>query len=151
MWERILVIVKKEICQVVRHPRMRTTLFLPPLIQLVIFGYAVNMDVDHVTFAWVDQDHTPASRELLADFTGSGRFILTALPQNENDIRHLLDAGRVQTVIRVLPGFNQDILRSRQTSVQILVDGSNSNSASLISGYAEQVVASYSYKVEREQ
>ena len=65
MWARILVIVRKEFRQALREPRMRVLLFLPPLIQLVLFGYAVNLDVDNIRIAWMDQDRTPASRELL--------------------------------------------------------------------------------------
>lgn len=141
MWERILCIVRKEVSQVLRHPRMRTMLFVPPLVQLIVFGYAVNMDVDNITMAWTDLDHTPASRELLSDFQGSGRFLLVALPGNETEVRQLLDRGDAQTVVRVLPGFGRDVLRGRKAQVQIMVDGSNSNSASLISAYCAQIVA----------
>jgi drug efflux transport system permease protein len=147
MWERILVIIRKEFNQVIRHPRMRVLLFVPPLVQLIVFGYAVNLDVDNIHTAWMDQDHTPISRDLLADFQGSGRFLITALPQNEEDVRSLLDHGDVKAVIRVLPGFGRDVLRGRPTSVQVLVDGTNSNTASLVSGYASQIIAGYAGSV----
>ena len=74
MWDRILVIIRKEFNQVIRHPRMRVMLFVPPIFQLIIFGYAVNLDVDNIRTGWMDQDQTPASRNLLADFQSSGRF-----------------------------------------------------------------------------
>jgi ABC-2 type transport system permease protein len=151
MWERILVIVGKEVSQVLRNPRLRTLLFVPPLIQLIIFGYAVNLDADHIGMAWMDQDRTPASRELLAGFQGSGRFVLTALPRNESEVESLLDRGEVQVVIRVLPGFARDVLRGRDTAAQILIDGTNSNSASLISSYASQIVAHYAASVAAAQ
>lgn len=151
MWERILCIVRKEVSQVLRHPRMRTMLFVPPLVQLIVFGYAVNMDVDNITMGWTDLDHTPASRELLSDFQGSGRFLLVALPQNEAGVRQLLDRGDAQTVVRVLPGFGRDVLRGRKAQVQIMVDGSNSNSASLISAYCAQIVAAFSARTSAGQ
>ena len=151
MWERILVIVKKEINQVLRHPRMRTTLFVPPLIQLIVFGYAVNLDADNIRFAWMDQSHTPASRELLAEFQGSRRFVLAALPQNEAEIQNLLDRGEIQTAIRVLPGFGRDIALGRNTSAQVVIDGTNSNSASLISNYASTILAHYAQTVATRQ
>ena len=77
MWERISQIIRKEFLQVLRHRRMRTALFVPPMVQLIVFGYAVNLDVDHVSTAWMDQDHTPQSRELLDSFRGSGASIST--------------------------------------------------------------------------
>src|SRR5574340_98489 len=79
MWERIREITRKEFRQVLRHPRMRVVLVVPPLVQLVIFGYAVNLDVDNAQIGWMDEDNTPASRELRAAFQGSGRFHVTAI------------------------------------------------------------------------
>ncbi|HXI40071.1 MAG TPA: ABC transporter permease [Bryobacteraceae bacterium] len=147
MWERIREIVLKEFRQVFRHPRMRVMLFLPPLFQLIIFGYAVNLDVENVSIAWVDQDRTPASRELRAAFEGSGRMVVRALPGNEAEVQSLLDRGEVQAVVLINSGFARDIDRGRPTAVQILVDGTNSNTASLISSYASQIVLSYATKV----
>src|ERR1041384_3983410 len=113
MWARILVIVRKEFRQALREPRMRVLLFVPPLLQLVLFGYAVNLDVDHVRIAWMDQDRTPQSRDLLAAFEGSGRFEIAATPEREGEIQALLDRGKVQAVVRVSPGFARDIERRR--------------------------------------
>jgi ABC-2 type transport system permease protein len=147
MWSRIAVMLRKEFRQALREPRMRVLLFMPPLIQLIIFGYAVNLDVDHVEIAWMDQDRTPASRDLLAGFQGSTRFDVVATPGGEDEIRQLMDRGDVQAVVRVLPGFARDLDRGRPTSVQILVEGTNSNTASLVSSYATQIVSDYSAKV----
>jgi ABC-2 type transport system permease protein len=151
MWNRIREIIRKEMRQALRDPRMRVTLFMPPLIQLLIFGYAVNLDVENSRIAWMDQDRTPASRELLAAFQGSRRFEVVAAPETEHQIQQLLDGSKVQAVIRVLPGFARDLERARSASVQILVDGTNSNTASLISSYASQVVATYSGRVSLQQ
>ena len=147
MWSRIAVILRKEFLQALREPRMRVLLFLPPLLQLIIFGYAVNLDVDHVEIAWMDQDRTPASRDLLAGFQGSARFEIVATPASEDQIQTLMDHGDVQAVVRVLPGFARDIHRGRSTAVQILVEGTNSNTASIVTGYANQIVSDYSAKV----
>ncbi len=147
MWSRIAVILRKEFRQALREPRMRVLLFLPPLLQLIIFGYAVNLDVDHVEIAWMDQDRTPESRDLLAGFQGSTRFDIVATPTSEDQIQTLLDHGDVQAVLRVLPGFARDINRGRSTAVQILVEGTNSNTASIVTGYANQIVSDYSAKV----
>jgi ABC-2 type transport system permease protein len=146
MWPRILVIVRKEFRQALREPRMRVLLFVPPLLQLVLFGYAVNLDVDEIRIAWMDQDRTPESRDLLAAFQGSNRFLVTGMPAREDDIQYLLDRGKVQAVVRVLPNFARDILRGRTTGVQILVEGTNSNTAALVSSYAGEIVADFGTK-----
>jgi len=144
MWERVGVIMRKEFIQMLREPRMRFLLFLPPVLQLVIFGYAVTLDVDSARIAWMDMDHTPESRALLARFEGSGRFQVVAHPQTEADVQTILDRSQAHGVVRVLPGFARDLLRGRPTEVQILLDGTNSNTASLVSAYASQVIAAFS-------
>jgi ABC-2 type transport system permease protein len=147
MLNAIEAIVRKEFKQMLRHPRMRVALFLPPVLQLIIFGYACNLDVETVRIGWMDTDHTPQSRELLDNFTGSGRFVLEANVESDNQARSLLDRGDIHAVVRVLPGFGADILRGRTAAVQLLVDGTNPNSASLVSSYASQVVARFAAKV----
>jgi ABC-2 type transport system permease protein len=144
MWGRIREIVKKELYQALREPRMRVVLFFPPLVQLLIFGYAVNLDVENIPFAWMDADRTPASRALLAAFEGSRHFQLVAVPEHEAEVRSVLDRGEAHTVIRVLPGFGQSIQRGQPSSIQILVDGTNSNTAAIVSGYAGQVIGLFS-------
>lgn len=143
MWERIWEILRKEFNQTLRDPKRRALLIGPPLIQLIIFGYAVNLDVEQTRTAWMDFDRTVESRELLARFEGSNHFKILATPQNEEEIEPLIDHGDVQAVIRVLPGFARDINRGDTARVQVLVDGTNSNTASIISGYASRIVSLY--------
>jgi len=147
MRQRLRAMIHKEFIQALRDPRMRSMLFLPPLIQLLVFGYAVNLDVDTATIAWMDQDRSPQSRELRAAFENSGHFTIGALPEDEHSMQAALDHGQVDGVIRVLPGFARDVTRGRANSVQVLLDGTNSNTASLVSGYAAQVIATYSQQV----
>src|SRR5687767_5103826 len=129
MLRRTYEILLKELRQTLREPKMRVLLVLPPIIQLLLFGYAVNLDVEKVTIAWMDRDQTVESRDLLGAFQGSGRFEIRALPDSEREVQTLLDGGKVQGVIRLLPGFGRDIQRGDTTSVQILIDGTNSNTA----------------------
>jgi ABC-2 type transport system permease protein len=147
MRQRLRRIIRKEFIQTLREPRMRVMMFLPPLIQLLVFGYAVNLDVDTARIAWMDQDRSQQSRELLSQFEGSGRFIIAARPSNEREMQDLLDRGRVDGVVRVLPGFARDLERGRNTSVQVLLDGTNSNTASIVSSYAGQTIARYASEV----
>lgn len=147
MWERIREIVRKEFIEVLRDPRLRTTVMLPPLIQLLIFGYTVNLDIEHAQIAWMDLDRTPASRDLLASFKGSSRFSVVATPRSEAEVQHLLDAGDAQGVVRVLPNFERYIRRGEPAPVQILIDGSNSNTASLLSSYIATAISDYTGNV----
>jgi len=151
MRERLREIIRKEFRQAFREPRMRNMLFLPPLVQLLIFGYAVNLDVDHATMALMDRDNTPQSRELLAAFQGSGRFEVVAAPFTDREAQRLLDSNTVDTVVTVLPGFERDIQRGRTTSVQVLMNGTNSNTASIVSGYASSIVAGFAAQVMEDQ
>jgi ABC-2 type transport system permease protein len=144
MWERLRVILRKEFLQALREPRMRVLLFVPPMVQLVVFGFAVNLDVDHARLAWMDMDATPVSRELRDRFVGSGRFEIVATPDSEGQVQSLLDRGDAQVVVRVLPGFARDLARGRPAQVQVLVDGSNSNTASIVANYAGGVIAEFS-------
>src|SRR3984893_3270392 len=151
MRERLIEIIRKEFRQAFREPRMRGMLFMPPLIQLFVFGFAVNLDVDHSRIAWVDSDRTYQSRELLAAFQGSGRFDVVAEPSNDRQVQDLLDSSKVDMIVRVLPGFERDSPRGRTPSVQILINGANSNTASIVSSYASSIVNSFASHVMDER
>lgn len=150
-WKRIWEIVKKEFRQVMRDPRMRTVLIVPPIAQSIIFGYAVNMDVEHARIAWVDSDRTVQSRELQASFAGSPSFEITRFLDADAEAGEVLDRGEVMAVVRVLPNFGRDILRGDTASVQLLVDGANSNTASIVQEYARRAVSLYSASVRDRQ
>jgi len=151
MWQRIIEIFRKEIRTVLREPRMRVMLFVPPVLQLIIFGFAVNLDVDTVKVAFTDSDGSAASRELLARFQGSGRFQVIATPKSGEELQTLLDHGAAQAGIRVLPGFSRDLKRGRTAGVQVLIDGTNSNTASLVASYASQILNDYSAEWTEDQ
>ncbi len=147
MRQRLRRIFRKEFIQALRDPQMRGILIGLPLIQLLVFGYAVNLDVNTAQIAWMDQDRTPESRQLRSEFEGSGRFVIAGEPQSDTAMQGMLDRGQVDAVVRVLPGFARDIERGRETSVQVLLDGTNSNTASLVSSYASSTIARYSSEV----
>lgn len=151
MWERILHIVKKEFRQTLREPRMRAILIGPPVLQMIIFGYAVNLDVERVRLAWMDPDQSARSRELRQRFEASPYFEVTAVARDERDAERLLDRGEAQAVVRVLPGFGAGVARGAQQEVQVLLDGANSNSASIIASYANGVLAAYNRELLRAQ
>ena len=141
MWERIMEIVRKEFRQTLREPRMRGMLLGPPLIQMLIFGYAVNLDVEHIKIGWMDMDRSIESRELEKRFSSTSYFEIAYRATSEREAQDLLDRGRVQAVVRIAQGFDADISHGRQTELQVLLDGSNSNTASIIGSYATAIVA----------
>jgi ABC-2 type transport system permease protein len=147
MWNRIREIIRKEFIQTLRDSVARGLLLGPPLMQLVLFGYAVNMDVENARTAWMDMDRTPESRSLMSSFEGSRYFQITETPLNDSEAQSLMDHGSVQAVIHILPGFSRDIKRGNTASVQILVDGTNSNTAAIVSNYATQIIVGYANRI----
>lgn len=147
MWNRILAILRKEFLQTLKDPKSRALLFGPPLLQLILFGYAVNLDVEHARMAWIDQDHTTESRELRAAFAGSRYFQIAEEPPDDRSIQTLMDHEKVQIAVQVLPGFSRDIKRGKSALVQILVDGTNSNTAAIISSYATQITTAHAARL----
>lgn len=143
MLERLLCMLRKEFIQVLRNPRMRAVIFVMPVIQVLVIGYAVNTDVRHVRTAVYDLDNTPASRELLARFTGSGCFDIVRRVAHEREVQSLMDAGDVKVILRLNRGFAEDIAGGRSAALQLLLDGSDSNTASVVMGYASRIAAAY--------
>jgi ABC-2 type transport system permease protein len=151
MWERIRQIVIKEFRQTLRERRMRAILIGPPVLQMIIFGYAVNLDVERVRLAWMDPGASLHGRELRERFAASPYFDLTAIPTDERHARRLLDRGEVQAVVRLLPGFDAGIAKGVPQDVQVLLDGANSNSAGIIAAYANGLIADYNRELLRRQ
>ena len=143
MLERLLRMLIKEFTQVLRNPRMRAVVFVMPVLQVLIIGYAVNTDVRHVPLAVYDLDRTPASRDLLARFEGSGCFDVVRRIQVEAEIQTVLDAGDAKAVLRINRGFAEDLDGGRTALAQLLLDGSDSNTGSIILGYAARISADF--------
>jgi ABC-2 type transport system permease protein len=141
MWERILTILRKEFRSVFRDPRMRMVIFGLPVIQTMILGYAVSLDVRHVPLVVVDRDGTPASRALVARFTGSAYFDAIAFTPDEREARALIDASMAAAILQVNAGYEQNLRGGRTTPVQLIVDGSDSNTARFVVNYATQIAA----------
>ncbi len=144
MFERIRQMLIKEFIQVLRDPRLRAMVLVMPVVQLIVFGYAVTTDVRHVRTAVCDHDNSVESRDLIARFIGSGHFDLAANPVSPAEIRNLLDRGTVSAVLQVNRGFGEALRSGRPAPVQVLVDGTDSNSAGLVLDYASRITARFS-------
>src|ERR1039457_914028 len=131
MLARILALVTKEFLALLKDKRSRLVLIVPPLIQLMVFGYAATFDLKNVPFAIYNEDRGFASRELLAAFDGSPSFTRVAQVTHEDEIAPLIDGKQVLMVIHAWPNFSADLLSGRPAALQVIVDGRNSNTAML--------------------
>ena len=147
MFERIKHMLIKEFIQVFRDPRMRVVIFLIPCVQVLVIGYAVSTDVKHVRTAVYDLDNSQASRDLTARFVRSGYFDVVTHIDNDRSAREVLDRNDVTAVLRFNHGFAERLRAGRPAPLQILVDGTDSNTASIALSYAMKIATAYSERV----
>ncbi|MBP2674699.1 MAG: type transporter [Deltaproteobacteria bacterium] len=147
MGERLKRMMVKEFLQVLRDPRMLGVIFGVPLIQTLIFGYVVSTDVTDVPTAVVDYDRSPASRELVAAFTSSGHFRIVAEPREMAGAQAMLDDGSAGTILRIDKGFAGDLEGGRTARLQLIVDGTDSNTARVVLVYAGRIAGRFSETV----
>lgn len=132
--------MRKEFRQNLRDPRSKRLIFVAPVIQLMLFGYAVNTDVRNARTFVVDHDRSAESRALLSALTASGYFRITGYGAAAPDLVRALDGGRALAAVEIPHGFAADLAAGRQAHVQLLLDGTSSNTATVALGYANQIV-----------
>ena len=147
MMERIKHMLIKEFIQIFRDPRMKGIIFLMPIVQLLVFGYAVTTDVRDVTTAVYDLDNSSASRELVARFVESGYFDVVAYATGPDDVRQLIDRGDVRVVLQMNSGFEADLRAGRTAELQLIVDGTDSNTAGIVLDYSAKITGEYSQAI----
>ena len=147
MFQVIRHMLRKELIQVLRDPRMARIVFLAPMIQLVIFGYAATTDVRHVRTAVYDLDGSVASRDLTARFVRSGYFDVVSRISAEDEVRDLMDRGEALCILRMNKGFGESIQGGRTAMLQIILDGTDANTAGIVLGYSAGIVRGYSEQV----
>lgn len=143
MWHQIFALIVKELLAILRDPKSRMVLIGPPLIQLMVFGYAATYDLNHVPIVIYNQDQSGASRDLVARFTGSPTFRLVETLHSNQRIDGLIDSREAQIVLVIDQNFTRNLLTGKPASVQIIVDGRNSNTALLVSGYANNILSDF--------
>ena len=140
---RVRQLVSKELRQLLRDPKTKRVIFAAPVIQLVLFGYAVNTDVRNVATFVVDHDRTAESRLLLDAFTASHYFREVGSSDDPKDMQRALDRGEARVGLWIPAGFERDVSAGRSPSVQMLIDGSNSNTATVAQGYAARIAVGH--------
>jgi ABC-2 type transport system permease protein len=147
MFRRLKAMLIKEFIQVFRDPRMRIMLFVPPLTQLIVFGYAANTDIREIPTAVYDLDRTEESRELIQRFSSSGYFSISRQARNPGEIRRWMDSGQISAALQINEGFSREMRKQQGTTVQVIVDGTDSNTASVVLAYAQRIVSEFSRQV----
>jgi ABC-2 type transport system permease protein len=140
---RFWAMARKEWIQLRRDPRSMILAFLLPLFLLLFFGYAITWDINDIRLSVVDRDNTAASRNLVDAFVSSGYFTVVDRPATEAAAEEDLVRGRVLGVLDIPPQYQRNLRAGRGAPVQLLLDGSDANTATIAENYADAIVARY--------
>jgi ABC-2 type transport system permease protein len=140
---RMRALIRKEFAQIRRDRRLAVSLVVPPVLQLVLFGFALNATVSHLQLGVVDDDHSSRSRDLIANMTQSGSFQLNRTYGSVRELGDALSRGELDGGLVVPIDFDRDLQRGRPVQVQVLLNAMNANTAAIAQGYAEGVIASW--------
>jgi ABC-2 type transport system permease protein len=143
-YRRTKAVFVKELHHITRDARSLAMALAMPVMMLLLYGYALSLDVDHILTMVYDEDGTAASRGLVRQFHGSRYFEITGFTSDYRSIERKIDTGEILVGLVVPRGFGEDLRSGHPASVQILVDGSDSNTAAIAMGYAENIVQAYS-------
>ena len=143
---RLRAVLRKEYLHIVRDPISLTLALALPLLMILLFGYALTLDVDRIPTFVYDQDQTPQSRELIDQFRGSRYFQIRGVVDSYRPAEQAIDRSAVLMTVAVDKNYAKDLLAGKEANVQLLLDGSDSNTAAIALGYAEAVVATYALR-----
>ena len=150
MLARIWQMVIKEFIQVIRDKRSLSMLLGPPVVQMLLMGYAITFEVRHLSTAVLDQDNSPESRELIAQFSSSRYFDVVARSPDRRNMSELLNAGDVALAIQIHPGFGDRLRKGQMAPLQIILDGTNSNTALVAMGYVNQITDNFAREYQNQ-
>jgi ABC-2 type transport system permease protein len=151
MLGRLKQMLIKEFIQVFRDKRMRAILIGPPILQMLVFGYAATFEIHHVPTVVLDLDHSQQSRDLTSRLTSSPYFDVQRQLTDSRQIRDLIDSGNATVGIEIDAGFAQKLLKGQTAPVQVIVDATNSNTALIASSYISQIALGFArdYQLDR--
>jgi ABC-2 type transport system permease protein len=141
-------VIVKEFLQIRRDLRMIPVIFVAPVVQIVVFGFAVNTDVTNVPMVLVDEDKSATSRDLVSRYVESGYFEVVASEERAEAAERWLAVGTAQMALVVPTGFGADVVSGRTAALQIIVDGSDAASANIALGYATSVAQAYGARIQ---
>ncbi len=141
--QRVFALAIKELLALLRDAASRAVLIGPPIIQLLVFGYAATFELKHVPLVVYNQDQGQLSREFIARFAGSPTFDLLRVVRDQRDLQQAIDDKSALMAMDIGPNFSADLERGRTTHIQLIFDGRDSNTAGLASGYAQSIVTTF--------
>ncbi len=143
MFARIIPIVIKELLELKRDKWARFRLIVPTLVQMLLFGYAATYEVYHVSTAVLDLDHSQESRELISRFTSNGRFDVVKVAQSQREITEAIDRSDAAVALVIHAGFAELLRKGQNAPLQVIVDGTNSNTALIALGYVGTIAQGF--------
>ena len=146
-FRRTRAMFRKEILHIVRDSRSLAMALAVPIVMLILFGYGLTLDVDHIPTLVYDSDRSPQSRDLIAQFAGSRFFEIIGTVDNYHAIERSIDRDQCLLAVVIQRGFARDLAAGRAAAVQLIYDGSDSNTASIAKGYADAMLGSYSLQL----
>ncbi len=144
---RLKAIALKEFIQIVRDPRSLALAISIPMLLLLLFGYALTLDVDRIPTVLLDLDRTPQSREMSDQFFSSRYFVLQSSAENYSQVQEIIDRGEALMGLVIPAKFSRDLQSSRPAQIQVLMDGTDANTATIALGYAQAIAALYSQEL----
>jgi ABC-2 type transport system permease protein len=151
MLARLKQMLIKEFIQVFRDKRTRFVLFGPPLIQMLVFGYAATFEIHHVPTVVLDLDQSQESRELVSRFSSSPYFDVQRQLTDYRQIGDLIDRGEATVGLRINPGFAQNLRKGQTAPLQVIVDATNSNTALIAAGYINQIALGFARDYQQDR
>jgi ABC-2 type transport system permease protein len=151
MLARLKQMLIKEFIQVFRDKRTRFILIGPPIIQMMVFGYAANYEIRHVPTVVLDLDHSQESRELVSRFTSSPYFDVQRQLTDSRQLGDLIEQGKATIGLEIHAGFAQQLRKGQTAPLQVLVDATNSNTALIASGYISQIALGFAQDYQRDR
>ena len=151
MLSRILDIAHKEVLQLRRDRRMLPMVMIAPVLQLIIYGYAISTTISNIRTAVYDADHTPASRDIAGRIASSGYFTINYYPSSLKQLDALVDKGDAIVALVIPPDFSKNLSRRVPAPVQVIVDGSDPNTATTALGYLQAIFRQYSRSILEER
>jgi ABC-2 type transport system permease protein len=151
MLGRLKQMLIKEFIQVFRDKRTRFILIGPPIIQMLVFGYAATYEIRHVSTVVLDLDHSQESRELISRFTSSPYFDVQRQLTDHRQLGDLIEKGKATVGLEIHAGFAQDLRKGQAAPLQVIVDATNSNTALIASGYITQIALRFAQDYQRDR
>ncbi len=150
-WTRIKALMIKEFQAVLTDKRNRNMLFIPPVVQLVLFAFTATLEVKNITMVVQDKDNTTISKELVSKFQGSPRFVRIYYVNSREDLNRLINSQKVFIAMTIPNNFAHDLYANNNAKVQFILDGRKTNAASIVLGYANSIINEFQSELSGRQ